>query len=126
MSMKRVMVFLFGCIVSMAATAQIKPNSMPIASHFEIKVKDYKVTKAVSVYDLIRNIAFVDQLNNAKDDDFIYHPLVFVNDVAYKVDSLKTIGIDKIHKLEFKQGLEIQAIYGASGYYGIVYLRTKD
>ncbi len=92
----------------------------------EIKASEYKIKKAENAYQLALNYSYLHYYQSESSSDFLTLPVILLNKKPINQEDLKAIKFDDIIKCQFSAGIEVTALYGTRGSYGLLEIKTKQ
>ncbi|WP_143524962.1 hypothetical protein [Labilibacter marinus] len=128
--MKKLSLILLVLILSISTFGQSEKqglikNSLTIKTT-GIRVKDFKIKKALTAYDIALNCTYMHFVSEDINSDYLVLPVLAINKLPISAKELKKIKAEDVIEYQFSTGIETRALYGTSAYYGRLVFKLKE
>ncbi|RCW38551.1 hypothetical protein [Marinilabilia salmonicolor] len=127
--MKEVKLIILLFVIMAATFAQTTTKTLAVSSKItkstDVLVENYRIKKAVTLYDLALNLSYFHHLSTGFTREHLTLPVVLINN-KYVVDNkIADIKITEVNEYTFKSGVVASVLYGSKGRYGVLSVNLK-
>ncbi len=124
--MKRILIVAISLIAFSITYSQTIRNSVKITDPIKTKVEDFKIKEVKDVYELGMSLAYINHLMSISKTEFLYMPLVVINNIPIDGKTLKNYKTDDIVQYEFLIGIKATALYGTRAQHGALIIKLAE
>ena len=124
--MKKILVIAISLIAFSTAYSQTIRNSVKITEQIKTKVEDFKIIEVKDVYELGMSLAYINHFMSKSKSEFLYMPIVVINNIPTDGKTLKKYKTDDIVQYEFLIGMKATALYGTRAQHGALIIKLAE